>query len=277
MAQSGMNMVRLNFSHGDHRAHQALINTVRYVNRTHHQNIKILQDLEGYRLRVGALRHPSELIKYQQVWISSDKNDTHAIPIDSDITLKQLKKGMDFFIDDGNIHLKVLGRSKKRINLEVYQGGTLKSNKGVNIPALKLKPNILTEKDRQDIAFGIKNKVDFIAQSFVRNREDILRVARLVKPRLPKCQIVAKIENQDGVKNLKKIMQSCDVIMVARGDLGVSMPIYQIPMIQKEIICECRRRKKMVITATQMLESMTVNSRPTRAEVTDVAKIGRAS
>lgn len=271
MARSGMRIVRINFSHGEHAEHQELINTVRHVNRRFHLDIRILQDLEGYRLRLGHLRHPAELIKYQQIWMSSNEKDVHAIPLDSDITLSHLRKGMDVYVDDGNIRLKVVGRSPKGIQMEVLQGGVLKSRKGVNIPAIKLKANILTEKDEKDIAFGVKNRVDYIAQSFVRNSKDIQRVAALVKPALPECRVIAKIENQDGVRNLLSIMNACDGIMVARGDLGVSLPIHQIPMIQKKIIYECRKHKKMVVTATQMLESMITNSRPTRAEVSDVA------
>ncbi len=271
MAESGMNVVRLNFSHGEHSAHQEMINTIREVNRRHRLSIKILQDLEGYRLRIGHLRHPVQLIKYQQVWMSKEGKDSFAIPLESEIVVRHLKKGMDVYIDDGNIHLKVVGRSKKGIQLEVCQGGILKSRKGVNIPALKLKANILTAKDARDILFGIKNDVDFVAQSFVRNREDIVRVQELIRPQLPRCRIIAKIENQDGVRNVEKIMDACDGIMIARGDLGVSLPIYQIPMLQKRIIAQCKKKDKAVITATQMLESMIVNSRPTRAEVSDVA------
>jgi pyruvate kinase len=178
---------------------------------------------------------------------------------------------MDVFIDDGNLQLRVIGRSKKGIRLEVIQGGILKSRKGVNIPKIKLKSDILTEKDKQDISFGIKNRVDYIAQSFVRHKADIVRVTKLVESRLPDCKIIAKIENQDGLKNLSEIMHACDGIMVARGDLGVSLPIYQIPIFQKFIIRRCNAEKKWVATATQMLESMITNSRPTRAEVSDVA------
>ncbi len=271
MARNGMDVVRLNFSHGDYKMHQEIIDTVRHVNRKFNRKIKILQDLEGYRLRIGHLRHSAELIKYQQVWMSSNARDRHAIPLDLDMIWDHLKTGMDVFIDDGNLQLRVLGRTKRGIRLEVKQGGILKSRKGVNIPALRLKPNILTDKDKQDISFGIKNKVDFIAQSFVRNKADIVRVTQLVESKLPDCQIIAKIENQDGVKNLEEIMSACDGIMVARGDLGVSLPIYQIPVIQKIIIHRCNEQKKMVTTATQMLESMIANSRPTRAEVSDVA------
>ncbi len=277
MAREGMDVARINFSHGSRADHLKLIKTIRAANREAKLKIKILQDLEGYRLRLGELKYPVELMKYQPVWMKSKASEASGasnvfeIPLDSDIAVNHLKKGMDIFIDDGKVHLKVMGRSKNGVRLEVRQGGMIKSRKGVNIPALKLSSDILTDKDKRDIAFGIRHKVDFISQSFVRNKQDILKVSRLVKPHLPRCQIIAKIENQDGVKNMMSIIDACDGVMVARGDLGVSLPIYQIPLIQKEIILHCNISDKVVVTATQMLESMTENSRPTRAEVSDVA------
>jgi pyruvate kinase len=147
----------------------------------------------------------------------------------------------------------------------------VKENKGINIPDVILRFKGLTHKDKLDIQFGIENKVDYIAQSFVRDKHDILPIRNLVKQKLTSCQIIAKIENSPGIKNIDEILDVSDGIMIARGDMGVSMPIYEIPMIQKMIIRKCNQKKKFVITATQMLESMTENLRPTRAEVTDVA------
>jgi len=194
-----------------------------------------------------------------------------AITIESDADLSSIKKGMTVFADDGLIALEVVKSGRARLQLRVVHGGVLKSRKGVNIPGFKFQANILTAKDKGDIDFGLKNKVDFVAQSFVRNRDDILRVAKLVKTALPACRIFAKIESEDGVRNTDAIMDACDGILIARGDLGVSLPIYRIPVIQKSIIRRCNKQKKYSITATQMLESMTENSRPTRAEVSDVA------
>jgi pyruvate kinase len=167
--------------------------------------------------------------------------------------------------------LRVVGHRGEKVELEVETGGYVSSKKGVNIPDMELKKNIITAKDEEDIAFGIENKVDYIAQSFVRNKQDILRVVNMVKPGLPDCKFIAKIENRDGVENIESITDACDGIMIARGDLGVSLPIYQIPFIQKDIIHLCSKKKQFVITATQMLESMTEHPRPTRAEVSDVA------
>ncbi len=272
LAKAGMVAARLNFSHGNHTTHAAVIKKIRDVNRAHKQNIKILMDLEGYRIRVGILRKPFMLKRGEDVYLfSSLRGGQGDIPIDSDLGLDQIKAGMDIFINDGFIHLKAVKTAKNKIKAKVITGGAISSKKGINIPGLKLKGNILTEKDKKDIAFGIEHKVDFIAQSFVRNKADIERVIKQVKPHHPRCRIVAKIENQDGVKNIDSIIDSSDGIIVARGDLGVSLPLYQIPYLQKDIIKRCNRAKRLVVTATQMLESMTDHLWPTRAEVSDVA------
>jgi len=272
MAKAGMSVARLNFSHGEHRMHQQLIDTIRQVNKKYRCDIKILQDLEGYRIRIGLLDKPIEIKKHQRVWMTNHKQGkTKAIPLHFDGDIKSIDRAMDVYVDDGNLHLQVIGFSKRSIELEVLQGGIIKSKKGVNIPQLKLKGNILTDKDKRDMEFGIRNKVDYVAQSFVRNRMDILRVAKIVKPHLPDCQIIAKIENNRGVQNVDSIMDACDGILIARGDLGVSLPIFKIPMIQKDIIQRCIKKKTPVFVATQMLESMTEHIRPTRAEVSDVA------
>jgi pyruvate kinase len=204
-----------------------------------------------------------------------ETQDQGVIPLESELDLSDLKVGMEIFVDDGRIHLRVeeltTVKDRPALRMEVLHGGVINSRKGVNIPQLRLKADILTAKDKRDIEFGIKHGMDYVAQSFVRNAKDIDRVSALVRPALPKCQIIAKIENQEGLRNLDSIIDHSDGIMVARGDLGVSLPIYKIPMIQKDMIRRCNRRKKMVVTATQMLESMTENVRPTRAEVSDVA------
>lgn len=157
------------------------------------------------------------------------------------------------------------------LRAEVIVPGLLKQHKGINIPGINLRFSGLTDKDKKDIEFSLRNKVDYIAQSFVRSKNDILSFRDPVKDRLPGCKIIAKIENREGIKNIDEIIKVCDGIMVARGDMGVSLPIYEIALIQKMIIKKCNQMKKIVITATQMLESMTENLRPTRAEVTDVA------
>ena len=272
MAQAGMKIARINFSHGTHQHHQTIIDTIRDINEKNFMKIKLLQDLEGYRIRIGLLTEPIELKKYQNVLMTNHPTASKdIIPLHFDYKLTGIHTGTDIFIDDGKIHLQVTEVSDEWLKLEVLQGGFLKSHKGINIPRARLKGNIMTEKDKRDIEFGIKNRFDYVAQSFVRNRSDILRVSKKIKPHLPKCRIIAKIENHQGLKNIDSIIDSSEGIMVARGDLGVSLPIYQIPMIQKDIIRRCNEKKKMDITATQMLESMTDHIRPTRAEVSDVA------
>jgi pyruvate kinase len=193
------------------------------------------------------------------------------IPLDFPEDFRGFAPGMEVFADDGNISLEVVTVSPGKLKLRVTQGGVLKPRKGVNIPELKLRANIMTEKDRADITFGLEHRVDFVAQSFVRNRNDIMRVEKIVRAGNPDCRAYAKIENHEGVRNLAAIIESCDGILIARGDLGVSLPIYKLPVIQKSVIRQCNKRKKYSVTATQMLESMTENKRPTRAEVSDVA------
>ncbi len=273
MAKEGMTIARLNFSHGTHEDHADFIFKIRKLKTRSPRPVLILQDLEGYRIRVGELIKPVEIHSKQRLYFSNQNNldSSDTIPIDFDDDLKRLKKNLWVFIDDGKLALRILGHKRQAVEMEVVIGGTLKARKGINIPGLRLKQNILTDKDRDDIAFGIRHKVDYMAQSFVRNAQDMQRVIDLVRPKLPRCQFIAKIENEEGLKNLGPILKVSDGIMVARGDLGVSIPIYEIPIVQKEIICHCNAQRKYVITATQMLESMTESIRPTRAEVTDVA------
>lgn len=272
MVEAGLNKCRINFSHGSHEEHQAKINTIREVAKETGKSLEIVQDLAGYRIRVGRLNNPIELIKYQRVKMRKAINQyDECIPLRFDGVLSDLTPGMEVYIDDGKLFLKVVENDGEVAQLDVFSGGVLKSKKGVNIPELHLEPDILTDKDREDIEFGITNKVEIIAQSFVRNAADIQRVIDIVRPRHPECLVFAKIENRQGVDNIDEIIEACDGIMVARGDLGVSLPIYQIPMIQKDIIRRCNKKKKDVVTATQMLDSMTENARPTRAEVSDVA------
>ncbi|MBU1083958.1 MAG: pyruvate kinase, partial [Candidatus Omnitrophica bacterium] len=185
--------------------------------------------------------------------------------------LNDIKNGSLIYIDDGNIILRAKSASKHLLRAVVIEGGVLKERKGVNIPELKIKLSGITDKDEKDLGFGIAHKMDYIAQSFVRSAKDVEHVKERVRPSLPKCLVVAKVENQDAIKNIDEIIDAADGIMVARGDMGISVPLYKIPMIQKRIIKKCNLKKKFVITATQMLESMTEHSRPTRAEVTDVA------
>ena len=275
MMLAGMDAARFNFSHASHPEHLQRIELIRGLNKKYRRHIRILQDLEGYRIRVGRFRgkREIELRKRQILVLTNDKilGEEGIVPFDYEGSLKDVKSGTRIYIDDGNIELIVKMSTKRHLRAEVVIPGILKENKGVNIPGINLKFKGLTEKDKEDIRFGIRNKVDFIAQSFVRDKFDILPIRELIKGKCDDTKIIAKIENRQGIKNIDEIIDASDGIMIARGDMGVSIPIYEIPIVQKSIIKKCNQAKKFVITATQMLESMVENLRPTRAEVTDVA------
>lgn len=275
MMLSGMDVARLNFSHGSHAGHKQNLDLIRQLNNKYRRHIKILQDLEGYRIRTGRFKDKKTigLKKKQIILLTNEKRlvSRGVISIDYRGRLRDIKTGSFIYIDDGNIILRAKGRAKGYIKAEVIIPGVLKENKGINIPDINLKFKELTEKDKADLKFGIKNKVDFIAQSFVRNKKDITNIRDFIDQRNFKCRIIAKIENRQGIQNIDEILGASDGIMIARGDMGVSMSIYKIPMLQKMIIKKCNQAKKIVITATQMLESMTEHIRPTRAEVSDVA------
>lgn len=272
MGSRGLNVIRINFSHGTDRQHQEMIDLVRLVNKKYKYDIKLLQDLAGYRIRMGNLKKRRELKNGQTLYMSSEgKENEDLVPFDYVGPLDAIKRGACVFIDDGRLRLRVVAHVGEKLKLKVEQGGILKERKGVNIPMLKLHTNIMTPQDKEDLAFGIKNKFEYIAQSFVRNKKDIQRVMDIVKPVLPNTKVIAKIESEEGIRNIDSIVEACDGVMVARGDLGVTMPLYKIPVLQKYIIRHCNKQKKISITATQMLESMIENGRPTRAEVSDVA------
>jgi len=272
MALRGMDVARINFSHGNHLQHQKMIDAVRAVNEQHNLAVSILIDLEGYRIRIGRFKKNITLKRSQRLVMSNEPyQGSDHIPFDYNEDVKAIEKGANIYIDDGKIYLRVTGHSGKKLKVKVIQGGILSERKGVNIPQLKLQSNLITEKDRKGLEFGIENKVEKIAQSFVRNKNNIQHVVDIVRPRLPQCTIIAKIENEEGVRNIGSIIDACDGMMVARGDLGVTLPIYKIPIVQKYLIRHTNRKKKLSVTATQMLDSMIENGRPTRAEVSDVA------
>jgi pyruvate kinase len=276
MMLAGMDVARLNFSHGTHADHQRRIDLIKALNKRYRRRIRIMQDLEGYRIRIGSFRKRKAVeLKKKQVLLLTNRRDATGdgtvIPFDYVGSLQDIQIGSFIYIDDGTITLQVRGRTADSLRTEVIIPGILRERKGVNIPDSKFKFTGVTEKDRTDIQLGIKNRVDYIAQSFVRDEEDIIQIRNIIQDSLPACKIIAKIENRQGIENIDKILEVADGIMIARGDMGVSLPIYKIPMIQKMIIRKCNEGKKPAITATQMLESMTEHIRPTRAEVTDVA------
>jgi len=275
MVMDGLDVVRMNFSHGSHKAHLDRLKLVREINKKYRRRVHAMQDLEGFRIRIGRFKGGDQrpLKKRQTVYLTAEKDQTdpQVIPFDYKHDLTRFEAGKIIYIDDGNLILKIKSSTKKRIKAEVVVGGILKERKGVNIPGVKVPFSGITQKDLADINFGIHHRMDYVAQSFVRTKNDVQKIKSLVKPHLPECKIIAKIETREAIKNIDGIIDASDGIMVARGDMGVAVPIYEVPVIQKQIIKKCNKKRKFVITATQMLESMTEHSRPTRAEVTDVA------
>lgn len=275
MMRVGMDVARLNFSHGKLAQCLNWIRLIRELNQKYRRRIKILGDLEGYRIRIGRLKggEPIDVKRNQVIWLTQEDilGEAGLIPFDYQGSLSLIKKGQHIYIDDGNIALVVEACEKKRLKARVMIPGLIKERKGINMPDVRLDFKGLNAKDKTDIRFCSEHKVDFIAQSFVRSKDDILAIKKYQKNFAHRCQIIAKIENREGIKNIDEIINVCDGIMIARGDMGISIPIYEVPIVQKEIIKKCNQAKKFVITATQMLESMTENHIPTRAEVSDVA------
>jgi pyruvate kinase len=275
MFTAGLDVVRLNFSHGSYDKHLNAIQLVRKLNSKYRRHIRIMQDLEGFRIRIGRFKGAkSRLLKNRTVvWLTNDAEacGPRTIPFDYEGDLNRIRAGTLIYIDDGNLILRVKSSSANSIKTMVVEGGILKERKGINIPGVDLGFEGITTRDKKDIEFGIKHCVDYIALSFVRDEKDVRQAASLIKPGLPECRIVAKIENRQAIDNIDGIIDAADGIMIARGDMGVAIPIQEVPIIQKRIIKKCNAAGKFVITATQMLEHMTEHSRPTRAEVTDVA------
>jgi len=275
MVAAGLDVVRLNFSHGTHEQHLESINIVRQINRKYRRSIRIMQDLEGFRIRIGHFdgEKTRTLTHRSKVWLTNDiqAQGPKMIPFDYTGDLSRIEPGQMIYIDDGNLALRADSVHANSIKATVIEGGVLKERKGVNIPGTDLAFEGMTDKDKQDIQFGIEQKVDYISLSFVRDARDVREAAQIVKPHLPRCKLVAKIESRQAIQNIDAIIDAADGIMIARGDMGVALPIYEIPIVQKQLIRKCNAAGKFVITATQMLEHMTVSTRPTRAEVTDVA------
>ena len=273
MFRAGLDVVRLNFSHGTHKEHIQRIQLVRHLNKKMRRAIKIMQDLEGYRLRVGRLHKAMALVKNSVVFLTQEPviGRDKMIPFDYSGPLAAIKTGSFVYIDDGKIVLKVIARQKKSLAVRVVAGGMLAERKGINIPEARLAFEALTQKDRDDITIAIAYRLDYVAQSFVRSARDIRLLRTILAGAHPRCKIFAKVENKEALANIDEIIDASDGIIVARGDLGICLPIYKGPIFQKEIIKKCRRKRKPVVVATQMLDSMTEERLPTRAEVSDVA------
>ncbi|MCF7908002.1 MAG: pyruvate kinase [Candidatus Omnitrophica bacterium] len=272
MYLSGLDIVRLNFSHGNHQEHLQRVKIVRMLNKKLHRAVKIMQDLEGYRLRVGKLKEQFYLKKGEKLYLTQEDilGDRGEVSFDYKGSLRRIKKGFLIHIDDGRITLRVLSVEKKCLKTRVVTEGQLRDSKGINIPEAKLEFEALTDKDKKDVKVAIAQKFDYIAQSFVSSAKDLKLLKNIVLPKHPKCKFYAKVESRIALVNLDEIINEADGIIVARGDLGICVPIYKVPTIQKEIVKKCHSKNKPVVVATQMLDSMTDQALPTRAEVSDV-------
>jgi len=280
MVEAGITVARLNFSHGSYADHAKTIAMIREVSEEMDVPITILQDLQGPKIRVGELPQAGiELIEGNRITLipidpqqSSDHQYPDAITIDYPYVAEEATIGTQILLADGIFELRVIGIEGNAVHCEVIKGGILTSHKGVNFPSLNLRLPSMTEKDQQDLAFGLAQGVDWISLSFVRQAADVKLLKSLIAEHgKTDVSIIAKIEKPQAIANLEEIIDVVDGIMVARGDLGVEMPPERVPMIQKHIIRRCNEVGIPVITATQMLESMIQNPRPTRAEASDVA------
>jgi pyruvate kinase len=276
LAQAGVDVVRLNFSHGEHGQHLEVIHAVREISERLGRPIAILQDLSGPKIRTGRIAGGQgvELTRGSRLTITIDETiegTAERISTTYDPLPKDVSPGDRILLDDGNLELRVLGASLQEVECEVVHGGLLKPNKGMNLPGVKLSTPALTEKDRRDLAFGIEHKVDYVALSFVRQASDVEECKALVKSLGGTAPVIAKIEKREAMDNLSAILDVTDGVMVARGDLGVELSTEEVPVLQKRIIEMANAAGRVVITATQMLESMIENPRPTRAEASDVA------
>lgn len=270
---AGMNVVRVNMSHGTYEAHAQVIKNVREASKKLKREVAILLDLQGPKIRVDKL--PQNLIlKDGEIWQLGEtkfKNSEKYIPTIYDKLVSDAKVGARILFDDGLLEAVVTEKLENFLNIKIIVGGELKSNKGINLPDIQVSAPSFTEKDQEDLYFGLQQGVDYVALSFVRRKEDILQVKYLLHKLKKNIPIVAKIEKPEALENIVSIIKNTDVIMIARGDMGVEVGNHLVPSVQKKIISICNATGTPVITATQMLESMITNSRPTRAEASDVA------
>ena len=274
MIEAGMDVVRLNMSHGDHDSHLKIIKAIKTLNQRVRYPVPILLDTQGPEIRTGDVSQDFNLAKDSVVSISvRDKIDVEerSIHINYEDLMNTVSVGDRITVDNGLINLEVLSMSDRHMTCKVLDGGVLKSKRHVNLPGIRVNLPSITEKDEKDILFGMEHDVDFIALSFVREAADILSLQSLLGEKAKKIKIIAKIEDQEGVKNIAEIIEVADGVMVARGDLGVEINIEDLPNVQRQIVRQCSEAGRRVIVATHLLESMIDHPIPTRAEVTDVA------
>jgi pyruvate kinase len=272
--RAGMNVVRINFSHGTHEDHKKTIGFVREVSKKHQYSIPVLMDLQGPKIRVGQMKNGGQLVTEGTLLTLTTEDvegDQTVVPIDYPNLHEDAKEGNQILIDDGLLELRIVKKTGRDLVARVVVGGLLKSRKGVNLPDVDITMSSLTDKDIEDLEFGLKVGVDFVAMSFVRSARDVQDVVSRVRAAGSNAAVISKIEKPEAVDVIDEIIEESDGIMVARGDLGIEIPSERVPLVQKKIIDRCRVAGKPVITATQMLDSMINNPRATRAESSDVA------
>ena len=275
MVFKGVDVCRLNFSHGSQEDHLQLINTIKELNQEHGLNIGILADLQGPKIRIGQMiEGGAQLVEGEKIDITTNEQigDANRIYISYENFPKDVNTGEIILLDDGKLQLRVLSTNEKdTVNCEVVHGGILTSRKGVNLPNTKVSIPSITEEDYDNLYFALKHGADWIAMSFVRSAEDIIKGKEIIAQQGRTAGVIAKIEKPEAIENIDAIIDASDGIMVARGDLGIEIPMEKVPGLQKQIVQKCRNKSKPVIIATQMLESMIQSPIPTRAEVNDVA------
>jgi pyruvate kinase len=275
LMRAGMDVARLNFSHGTHAEHARTIARVREASGRHAKPIAILADLQGPKIRTGALAggRPVMLRAGQRFTISTKdiRGSSEGVSTNYKSLPREVHRGDRILLADGLIELRVLAAGRHSVACEVANGGELGEHKGINLPGVRLKVPVLTPKDREDLALALKHGANYIAASFVRRAEDVKTVKAAIAKAGKDTPVIAKLEKPEAIENLEEILREADGVMVARGDLGVEMSPEIVPVVQKQIIARAREARRPVITATQMLESMTRNPRPTRAEASDVA------
>jgi pyruvate kinase len=274
MMKEGLDVARLNFSHGSREDHKRYMEVIRKCSKRLNKPVAILQDLQGIKIRLGKVDGSEIVLKKGKdvcLFGRDGMSDESSLYIRYGGLVRDLKKNDRVLIDDGLVMLKIAGKERGKLRARVIEGGKVSDNKGVNLPDTDIRLSSFTEKDRKDLSFAIRSGIDYVAVSFVRTQNDIRKIKDYIKKKKKYIPVIAKIEKPEALSNIDSIMKVADGIMIARGDLGVEMKPEEIPMIQKELIRKANRAGKIVITATQMLESMTEHQRPTRAEVADVA------
>ena len=274
LVRAGVGVFRLNFSHGTHEGHMKVIQAIREINEEMDTHVCILQDLQGPKIRTNKVENDEIFVEPGQSLVitsedmvgTSERISTSYQSLPSDVVA-----GDTILIDDGKIELRVEGSNGNEVQTRVIHGGSIKSRKGINLPDSNVSAPSLTEKDEEDLYFGLEQDVDWIALSFVRKAEDIYSLRKIIESKGKDIKIIAKIEKPEALKNIDEIIEATDGLMVARGDLGVEIPMEEVPLAQKMLVQKCNAVAKPVIIATQMMESMIENPRPTRAETNDVA------